>query len=209
MTSLTNPTLSIRLLALRWRVAARFAGWAVDNTEDIFPGCSMKCQTIAIDLRWFFIGCRLKESSNNMEKVSKKSLWIIGGTLSLVLGMLGLILPILPTTPFLLLAAYCYGRGSDRFLHWLMDRSWVGGYIRSYREGRGIPLKQKVLTILLLWLTIGFTIWSTGMIWWLKVVLCVVAAGVTLHLIKIKTWRPEPPVLIEFVSSIEPVETEP
>ena len=113
----------------------------------------------------------------------------MGGTLSLVLGMLGLILPILPTTPFLLLAAYCYGRGSDRFLHWLMDRSWVGGYIRSYREGRGIPLKQKALTILLLWLTIGSTAWFAISQWWLKLILFGIAVGVTIHLVKVMECR--------------------
>ena len=143
-----------------------------------------------------------------MVKISSKSLWIIGGTLSIVMGMIGLVLPILPTTPFLLLAAYCYGRGSDRFYNWLMNRTWVGGYIRSYREGLGLPLKHKLLTILLLWLTIGFTILFVGIYWWLKVVLVAVASGVTLHILKIKTWRPESPVLDEITPSVEPVEME-
>jgi len=72
------------------------------------------------------------------------------------LAVLGLFLPVLPTTPFLLLAAVCYARSSERFYHWLMTNRWFGEYIRNYREGRGIPLKQKVLTISLLWVTIGY-----------------------------------------------------
>jgi len=61
-----------------------------------------------------------------------KHLLVIGGSISLGLGILGIFFPVLPTTPFLLLAAFCYGRGSTRFYHWLVDRSWVGGYIRDY-----------------------------------------------------------------------------
>ena len=143
-----------------------------------------------------------------MYKVNRKSVWIVGGTLSLVMGLVGLILPILPTTPFLLLAAYCYGRGSDRFYGWLMNRTWVGGYIRSYRAGQGLPLKHKILTILLLWLTIGFTILYVEIYWWLKLVLVAIASGVTLHIMRIKTWRPEPHSPEEIALSIKPVNKE-
>ena len=68
----------------------------------------------------------------------KKYLWILGGTVCVALGILGIFLPILPTTPFLLLAAYCYTRGSARLYNRLLNRSWLGGYIRNYREGLGI-----------------------------------------------------------------------
>ena len=132
-----------------------------------------------------------------------KHLWVIGGTLSVGLGILGIFLPVLPTTPFLLLAAFCFGRGSERFYHWLVVRSPFGGYIQNYREGRGIPLKQKLLIILLLWLMIGFAIGFVVTTWWLKALLAVVAVGVTIHLIKIKTWRPMPPGPVEKVNSIE------
>ena len=65
--------------------------------------------------------------------------------------------PVLPTTPFLLLAAICYARSSERFYHWLLNNRWFGEYLKNYREGRGIPLREKTLTVLALWLTIGFT----------------------------------------------------
>jgi uncharacterized membrane protein YbaN (DUF454 family) len=136
----------------------------------------------------------------------RKHLWVIGGTVSLGLGILGIFLPVLPTTPFLLLAAFCYGRGSERFYNWLVNRSRIGGYIRDYREGRGIPLKQKLLTVALLWVTIGFTIGFVATTWWLKALLVVVAAGVTIHLIKIKTWRPESPGLADKENSMESIE---
>lgn len=120
-----------------------------------------------------------------------RTLLILAGTLCVILALIGILLPILPTTPFLLLAAVCYARSSDRFYDWLMNNAIFGTYIRNYREGRGIPLKQKVITIGLLWLSIGYAAWQVAPQWWLKLVLVGIAAGVTLHLVRTKTWRPE------------------
>src|SRR5690349_13464177 len=116
-----------------------------------------------------------------------KSLWVIGGTLCTCLVILGIFFPILPTTPFLLLAAYCYGRGSERFYGWLVHRSPFGTYIRNYRERRGIPLKQKVMSIIFLWLTIGFAIGFTATTWWVQAFLVGIAVGVTIYLSRIRT----------------------
>ncbi len=121
-----------------------------------------------------------------------KTLLIACGTLCVALGILGMFVPILPTTPFLLLASICYARSSERFLRWLLTNRWCGEYIRNYREGRGIPLKQKVITIILLWATIGYSAWFVASAWWIKVLLLGVAVGVTIHLIRVKTYRPEP-----------------
>jgi len=119
-------------------------------------------------------------------KQIRKNIWIFGGTICVGLGVLGIFLPILPTTPFLLLAAFCYGRGSVRFYDWLVKRSLFSDYIQNYREGRGIPLRQKLLSISFLWLTIGTTIWLAVTAWWLTALLILVAAGVTIHLGMIK-----------------------
>jgi uncharacterized membrane protein YbaN (DUF454 family) len=103
------------------------------------------------------------------------------GTLCLAIGIVGIFTPILPTTPFLLLAAFCYLRGSARFHRWLMNNRVFGGYIGSYTEGSGIPLKLKVFTIALLWVTIGISIWLvSNMI--VTAILLVVAVGVSLHI---------------------------
>ena len=124
-----------------------------------------------------------------MNELVKKLLVLIG-TICLALAILGIFLPVLPTTPFLLLAAVCYARGSKRFYDWLMANRWLGPYIRNYREGKGIPLKQKILMILLLWLTIGFSVWTVSL-WWVQVILLAIAGGVTIHLITIKTFKPK------------------
>jgi uncharacterized membrane protein YbaN (DUF454 family) len=109
------------------------------------------------------------------------------------LAVLGILLPVMPTTVFLLLAAYCYGRGSPAFYDWLVNRSVFASYIRNYRDGKGIPLLQKVLTIALLWLSIGATILVAHLSLWLDLALLAVAAGVTTHLVMLKTRQPEPP----------------
>lgn len=124
---------------------------------------------------------------------SKRILFVILGTICVGLGVLGMFLPVLPTTPFLLLAAACYIRSSERLYHRLITNPWCGAYIRNYREGKGLPLKLKAGTILLLWLTIGLTAWLATSSWWLRAILLGVAVGVTIHLLKLKTCKPEPP----------------
>ena len=114
-------------------------------------------------------------------------LLIACGTLCVALGVLGVFMPVLPTTPFLLLAAICFARSSERFYHWLLNNRWFGEYIKNYREGRGIPLRIKILTLIALWLTIGFTTLFVVSAWWGQLVFWGVAVGVTIHLVRIKT----------------------
>jgi uncharacterized membrane protein YbaN (DUF454 family) len=95
----------------------------------------------------------------------------------------------LPTTPFLLLAAACYLRSSERFYRWLLGNRWFGTYIRDYIEGRGMPLRTKILTILLLWAAIGISVCAGTQNLAVRIVLALVAIGVTLHIIIIKVKR--------------------
>ncbi|MFH1569027.1 MAG: YbaN family protein [Gemmatimonadota bacterium] len=122
----------------------------------------------------------------------KRLLLLAAGTLSVALGVLGMFLPVLPTTPFLLLAAYCFARSSNRAHQWLLDNRWFGKHLRSYREGRGIALREKVLTLLVLWLSIGYAAGWMVVAWWVRLALVGVAAGVTIHLVRTKTLRPHP-----------------
>jgi uncharacterized protein len=127
-----------------------------------------------------------------MKKV-KSTTWVVLGTLCVGLAILGVLLPIMPTTVFLLLAAYFYGRGSPRFYDWLVNRSVFASTIRNYRDGKGIPLSQKIWTIALLWVSIGATVLVAHTPLWLSLLLLAVAVGVTLHLVTLKTRQPEPP----------------
>lgn len=128
---------------------------------------------------------------NNPSHKIINSLLIIGGTLCVILGTLGIFLPVLPTTPFLLLAAFLYARSSERFLRWLLTNRWFGAYIRNYREGNGIPLREKILTISLLWVTIIFSVLYVVTNPWVKALLAGIAIGVTIHLVRIKTYKPQ------------------
>lgn len=120
-------------------------------------------------------------------KPLKRNLLIACGILCILLGLIGIILPVLPTTPFLLLAAYCFARSSERFHTWLVTNSLFGQYIRNFQDGRGIPRRTKALAITMLWLMIGISAVFFVSSWWLRVALVAVAIGVTIHLVRRKT----------------------
>ncbi len=130
--------------------------------------------------------------SNRINKVSSiaiRGALIITGTFFVGLGVLGIFLPLLPTTPFLLLAAACYARSSKRFYNWLLNNRWFGSYIKDYKEGKGVPSKVKAISISLLWATIIFsTVFITHNIF-CKIILLVIAIGVTIHILSVLTLK--------------------
>ncbi len=105
------------------------------------------------------------------------------------LGVIGIFLPILPTTPFLLLAAACYARSSKRFYDWLMNNKIFGSFVKNYRDGRGVPLKVKVFTLSLLWITIVFSVFVININSLVKIILVIIAFGVSVHILTIKTYQ--------------------
>ena len=121
-----------------------------------------------------------------MKQILKITL-IVGGTISVILGVLGAFLPILPTTPFLLLSAACYIRSSERLYCILINNRWLGSYIKSYREGKGIPLKSKVVSISLLWISIGYSAIFVVNLLPVKFLLFLIALAVTRHILYVKT----------------------
>lgn len=116
-------------------------------------------------------------------------LLVVVGTLAVALGVVGIFVPILPTTPFLLLAAFCYARSSERFYRWLLSNPWFGSYLRNYREGRGMAPRDKLLTLTALWLAIGSSVAFAVPSPWGKAALTLIALAVTTHLARIKTLR--------------------
>ncbi len=111
---------------------------------------------------------------------TKCVLWVVAGSLSLLVGAIGIILPLVPTTPLLLLSAYCYARGSERFHHWLLHNRVCGSYIRDYQEGRGIPMRTKIWTLVVLWGTIGFSMYIVDILH-VRLFLPVIATAVSIH----------------------------
>ena len=114
---------------------------------------------------------------------------IATGTLFVGLGIIGIFMPVLPTTPFLLLAAAYYARSSQRFYDWLLTNRWFGNYIRNYLQGKGISLKIKILTIALLWLTIGCSVAFAVHVFIIRIILIVIAVGVTIHILSVRTLK--------------------
>ena len=127
---------------------------------------------------------RLKKTSN-----LSRLLLIIAGTFFVGLGIIGIFLPLLPTTPFLLLAAACYARSSKRFYNLLLTNRWFGNYIRNYREGKGAPFKIKILSISFLWIAIGYSAIFVVHILLGRIILILIAIGVTIHILSIQTLK--------------------
>ncbi len=131
--------------------------------------------------------------SNNLNKNEQvlrkpiKVLLIATGTFFVGVGIVGIFIPILPTTPFLLISAALFARSSKSFYYWLINNKIFGRYIKSYREGNGISLKLKIVTIVLLWVSIGCSAIFTTDIFWLRVILVIIAIGVTIHIIRIRS----------------------
>lgn len=131
---------------------------------------------------------KIKDERKTTSNLSRWVLIIIGSFFT-GLGILGIFLPLLPTTPFLLLAAACYIRSSERFYNWLMNNKWLGNYIKNYLEGKGVSLKSKVLSISLLWITIGYSVVFVVNIFPIRVILILIAIGVTIHILSIRTLK--------------------
>ncbi|TYQ13083.1 UNVERIFIED_CONTAM: uncharacterized membrane protein YbaN (DUF454 family) [Acetivibrio alkalicellulosi] len=135
-------------------------------------------------------GPKLKVEKNHHKKERFKIIKILLvfiGSISVALGVLGIVLPLLPTTPFLLLAAFCYMKSSDKFYNRLINNKWLGIYIKNYIEKKGIPLKIKIFSITFLWISIGYSsIFFVPFIWG-KILLLSIAICVTIHILRIKT----------------------
>ncbi|MDQ7773582.1 MAG: YbaN family protein [Elusimicrobiales bacterium] len=108
------------------------------------------------------------------------------GVFFVALGALGAALPVLPTTPFLLLAAWCFARSSDSLHRRLHENRFFGEYLRRYNSGEGLPLRAKAVTISLLWLTLGASAaWAWPERPWLTALLIAIGAAVTAHILLI------------------------
>jgi uncharacterized protein len=121
--------------------------------------------------------------------ILKKRLLAGAGTASVVTGAIGLVFPVLPATPFFLLAAVCYMYSSPRLYQSLLRRRYIGPYIRDYLGKRGMSIRAKICTLGLLWIGIGCSAAFTTQNPVVRIVLLAVLAGVTTHILLIKTCR--------------------
>ena len=120
-------------------------------------------------LRWMLIGC---------------------GWVFVLAGVVGIFLPLLPTVPFLLLAAICFGKSSQRFHAWLIEHNHLGPLIRDYLHGGWIPLRAKRLAIGMVWVSFPASALLFKDVRWLSILLIAIAAGITLYLLRLPTIPP-------------------
>lgn len=116
----------------------------------------------------------------------KKGFFVTIGLLSLGLGILGMALPILPTTPFLLLSAAMFMRSSERLTTWLFNHKVFGAQVRNYFEHKAVDKRSKILAMALLWPTILISAWMIERVWF-KVALILIAIAVSAHVLSLKT----------------------
>ena len=117
-----------------------------------------------------------------------RALLITIGGLSIILGVIGIFLPLLPTTVFLLLAAACFARSSEHFHNWLLSHPYLGDYIKLYLDGKGIPFKAKIYILIVMWVTILTSIYFVPILM-VKVLLPFIALGVSVYIMRMPTLQ--------------------
>ena len=119
-----------------------------------------------------------------------KILFFSLAVISMVFGIIGIVLPVWPTTPFLLLAAYLFGKSSPRFKVWLLRRSFLAPYVAPYIDKKGIPIKARNKAIILLWLTLLLSMCLIQKLW-AYLLLTSIGAGVSFYLCSLPVQKKE------------------
>lgn len=118
----------------------------------------------------------------------KRILLLTAGSICLLLGGIGVFLPLLPTTPFVLLAAICFSYSNDKAYQWLLKNRTFGPYIENYKTGCGVPRRTKIRALCWLWATMALCIFLVSPLY-LRILLACIATGVSIHLLSIKTQK--------------------
>ncbi len=126
---------------------------------------------------------QIKKIDNRLVRI----ILIISGSIFVGLGMIGIVVPLLPTTPFLLLAAACYIRSSKKCYNWLLRNKRFGPYITNYLEGKGLPLKIKLYAIFMMWIMILLSAIFLVENPFIRIILIIIAFLVSIYLMTIKT----------------------
>lgn len=115
--------------------------------------------------------------------------WSAIGTFFLGLGAIGIFLPLMPTTPFVLLALACYLRGSEKMHRWLLQNRYFGKYLQDYQARKGVPWRIKIPVLSFLWLTVTYTAFYWIPLLWGKILLFLIATTVTIYLLFLERFH--------------------
>lgn len=119
----------------------------------------------------------------------KRGLLITAGTVSLMAGIAGIVIPLLPTTPFLLITSWCFVRSSPKLNARLHNNKVLGRYLSNYREKRGIDPRHRLVALTVLWITLSTSAWFAPHKWYIWLILLTVGVAVSIHLFSLKTLR--------------------
>lgn len=115
--------------------------------------------------------------------------YLISGFLLVAIGVIGIFLPVLPTTIFLILASACFVKSSPKANEWLRNHRILGMYVKNYQDKSGLTVRAKIFNIAFLWTMILLSAFYLTDEFYIKIILLLIAAGVTIHLLMIKTKK--------------------
>lgn len=121
---------------------------------------------------------------------TRRIIYIVFGTFFLLLGAIGIFIPLLPTIPFWLLTCWFYIRSSNRLYDRVMSNRYFGPYIKNFVVDKSIPLRSKIISISIMWLSTILTSLLLSGYWWVKALLGLISAGVTWHILSYPTKKP-------------------
>jgi uncharacterized membrane protein YbaN (DUF454 family) len=119
----------------------------------------------------------------------KKYIYISLGILCVVLGSIGIVTPVLPTTPFMLLAAFLFSRSSEKFHKMLLENKVFGKYISNYINNVPIPLKDKIISMAFLWTGLSLTFYFATLSKPVFIMLIAIGIAVSVHIATLGRWR--------------------
>ena len=139
--------------------------------------------TICPSLKFFI------SSHSGIDEIGMKYILTALGLLTLGLGILGIFLPVLPTTPFLLLSAALFLKGSKPLYEWLMSHPKLGPYISNFMVHKSIPLKIKIISVSMVWITLLYCAIAVAEHWAFRLFFIALAVGISLHILSYKTLK--------------------
>ena len=135
------------------------------------------------------------QTNNTASKLNKNKLvrilFVFIGSIFVGLAVIGIFLPGLPTTPFLILAAYFYIRSSKKLYDWLINNKILGIYIKGYLSGKGMPLRAKIISLILMWVfgTFAVLFGIPDSLFFVKIIVFIILLIGTIFLLRVKTFK--------------------
>ncbi|MDR3063631.1 MAG: YbaN family protein [Methanobrevibacter sp.] len=118
----------------------------------------------------------------------KKKVFLTLGTIFLIIGGVGIFIPVLPTTPLVLLAAFCFSKSSKKAEKWILNNKYFGNYIENYRNKNGVPMDVKIHSLIFLWMVMILSIIIINK-FFITMLLVIIALLVSIHIILLKTKK--------------------